>query len=84
MRRVWRRGRENVHKRHLIHVAAYNLGLIMRLLTGAGTLRAFRGRVSIWFGAIPAFDGGCILILLIAAGDQIATLAISLQPDHRA
>ena len=37
MRRAWLRGRENIHKRTLIHVAGYNLGLIMRLLTGAGT-----------------------------------------------
>ena len=39
MRRVWLRGRENMQKRYLIHVAGYNLGLIMRLLTGAGTPR---------------------------------------------
>ena len=37
MRRAWLRGREKVQKRYLIHVAGYNLGLIMRLLTGAGT-----------------------------------------------
>jgi transposase len=36
MRRVWLRGRDNVQKRYLIHVAGYNLGLLMRLLTGAG------------------------------------------------
>src|ERR671920_1195478 len=35
MRRAWLRGREKVHKRYLIHVAGYNLGLIMRLLIGA-------------------------------------------------
>ncbi len=33
MRRVWLRGREKVQKRYLIHVAGYNLGLIMRLLS---------------------------------------------------
>src|SRR5881397_789563 len=48
MRRVRLRGRENVHKRYLIHVAGYNLGLIMRLLTGAGTPREFRERASAW------------------------------------
>src|SRR4051795_11803731 len=37
MRRTWLRGRENVHKRYLIHVAGHNLGLLMRLLIGAGT-----------------------------------------------
>jgi hypothetical protein len=36
MRRVWLRGRANIHERYLIHVAGYNLGLMMRLLTGAG------------------------------------------------
>ena len=46
MRRAWLRGRENLHKRYLIHVAGYNLGLIMRLLTGTGTPRAFRAKVS--------------------------------------
>jgi len=29
MRRTWLRGRENVHKRYLIHVAGHNLGLLM-------------------------------------------------------
>lgn len=81
MRRAWLRGRENVHKRYLIHVAGYNLGLIMRLLTGAGTPRAFRTRVSVWFGVLPVADSGCILLLFVATADQIAALAVSLQPD---
>jgi transposase len=37
MRRVWLRGRENVHKRYLIHVAGFNLGILMRALFGRGT-----------------------------------------------
>lgn len=37
MRRTWLRGRENVHKRYLIHVAGYNLGILMRALFGTGT-----------------------------------------------
>src|SRR3989440_8719678 len=52
MRRVWLRGRDNVQKRYLIHVAGYNLGLIMRLLTGAGTPREFQRQESAWFFAI--------------------------------
>jgi transposase len=39
MRRSWLRGRDNVQKRYLIHIAGYNLGLVMRLLTGCGTPR---------------------------------------------
>ena len=58
MRRAWLRGRENLHKRYLIHVAGYNLGLIMRLLTGAGTPREFRARVSARFAAVVTPTGG--------------------------
>ena len=36
MRRTWLRGRENVHKRYLLHVASHNLSLLMRQLIGAG------------------------------------------------
>jgi transposase len=39
MRRVWLRGRENVHKRYLVHVAGFNLGILMRALFGCGTPR---------------------------------------------
>jgi transposase len=37
MRRTHLRGRENIAKRYLVHTAAFNLGLIMRKLTGFGT-----------------------------------------------
>ena len=37
MRRTWLRGRENVHKRYLLHVAGHNLSLLMRQLIGAGS-----------------------------------------------
>ena len=39
MRRAWLRGQGNLQKRYLVHVSGYNLGLIMRLLTGFGTPR---------------------------------------------
>ena len=35
MRRTWLRGRENVHKRYLLHVAGHNLSLLMRQLISA-------------------------------------------------
>ena len=41
MRRVHLRGREKIAKRYLIHTAAFNLGLIMRKLTGFGTPRGW-------------------------------------------
>jgi transposase len=81
MRRAWLRGRENIHKRYLVHVAGYNLGLIMRLLTGAGTPREFLARASVWLGATQDADGALIVILLVAASDQGAAIAVSFRAD---
>jgi transposase len=44
MRRVHLRGRENVLKRQLIHVGAFNLSLVFRTTLGAGTPRQLRNR----------------------------------------
>ena len=44
MRRVYLRGHENVLKRQLIHVGAFNLSLIFRQKLGAGTPRELRNR----------------------------------------
>jgi transposase len=44
MRRCHLRGRENILKRQLIHVGAFNLSLILRKLLGAGTPRELRNR----------------------------------------
>ncbi len=50
MRRTWLRGRENVHKRYLLHVAGHNLSLLMRQLIGAGTPKeAVAGGYGAWF-----------------------------------
>src|SRR5216684_5113634 len=43
MRRVYLRGRENVHKRVLIHLGGLNLSLIMRRRFGKGTPRGWQG-----------------------------------------
>jgi len=81
MRRAWLRGRENLHKRYLVHVAGYNLGLIMRLLTGAGTPREFLARASVWLGATQGVDGAPIVILFVVAEGQIVAIAISFRAD---
>ena len=44
LRRVHLRGHPNVLKRLLVHVAGFNLGLLMRRLTGVGTPRSLQGR----------------------------------------
>jgi len=58
MRRVHLRGRDNVLKRQLIHVGAFNLSLILRTILGAGTPRELRNRqLPLLFVLICAFTG---------------------------
>lgn len=52
MRRVWLKGREKIAKRYLIHTAGFNLGLLMRKLTGYGTPRG-------WVDAVRAAALAC-------------------------
>ncbi|HVB97969.1 MAG TPA: transposase, partial [Candidatus Dormibacteraeota bacterium] len=52
MRRVYLRGRENILKRVLVHVGAFNLGLLLRSLVGAGTPRELRNRLSSLLSAL--------------------------------
>src|SRR6202521_1585509 len=52
MRRTHLRGHENILKRQLIHVGAFNLSLILRKLMGAGTPREWSNR------------GGLLLLLV--------------------
>ena len=44
MRRCHLRGQENILKRQLVHVGAFNLSLILRQLLGAGTPREWKNR----------------------------------------
>jgi hypothetical protein len=64
MRRTWLRGRQNVQKRYLIQVGAYNLGLIMRVLLGAGTPKetAARGAPLLW---LLDPDLGLLMVLIL-------------------
>ena len=59
--------RENLHKRYLVHVAGYNLGLIMRFLVGAGTPRELVARTAGRLLVLTAADGAVIAILTLAA-----------------
>ena len=43
MRRTHLRGRANIYKRLCIHAGAFNLGLVMRKITGMGTPRGLHG-----------------------------------------
>jgi transposase len=54
MRRVHLRGRENILKRIVVHVGAFNLGLVMRKLFGAGTPKQLQGRSAAFFACLGA------------------------------
>lgn len=80
MRRSWLRGCENLHKRYLVHVAGYNLGLIMRLLLGAGTPREFLAGASVHLMVMTTADT-LTGILIVATGTEAAMLVVSLEPN---
>jgi transposase len=71
MRRTWLRGRANVHKRYLLHVAGYNLGLIMRRLTGHGTPREAAAARHAAVGIVVLSDDA-LIVVVIALADEAA------------
>jgi len=75
MRRTWLRGRQNVHKRYLVHTAGYNLGLLMRALFGAGTPREAAAIQNAVLFVIQGADT-IAFVLVIAFNTEIATLVV--------
>ncbi len=60
MRRAFLRLRDNILKRYLVHVAAFNLSLVMRAILGVGTPRGLRGRLQLALEALAAALGHLI------------------------
>jgi transposase len=81
MRRAWLRGRDNLKKRYLVHVAGYNLGLVMRLLVGAGTPREFVTGAAAHLLALATADGAALVILTVATAAEAAMLVVSFEPE---
>jgi transposase len=67
LRRTWLRGRENVQKRYFVHVAGYNLGLVMRQLIGAGTPKELAARGAALLSLLHP-DVGLLLVLILPPG----------------
>ncbi len=76
MRRAHLRGHENIRKRYLIHVAAFDLGLLMRKLTGYGTPR---GRQGLLAAALAT-----LLDMIRGARGLLRTVVTQLVADRRA
>ncbi len=80
MRRAWLRGRENIHKRYLIHVAGFNLGILMRALFGCGTPKEAADARNTFLLVIQA--GEVNIVVIAAASDaDVAALIIAITPD---
>ena len=54
MRRVHLRGCENILKRLLVHVAGFNLSLVLRLMIGKGTPRGLQDLATVYFIVVIA------------------------------
>ena len=82
MRRTWLRGRDNVHKRYLLHVAGHNLGLLMRALIGAGTPKEASARGSVALMVASRGNQSLITILMLIDAPDAALAAAIVIPLH--
>ncbi len=71
LRRTWRRGRENLHKRYLLHVAGHNLSLLMRQLIGTGTARQ----------AVAGGSGGVFVLVAPSGAVLVARTGLIVPED---
>ena len=83
MRRAWLRGRENVAKRYLIHVAGFNLGVLMRALVGCGTPRerAEAARTAVLFVIRTDSATGIVIIADIRGAPAMLAIIAASEPD---
>ena len=80
MRRAWLHGRENIHKRYLVHVAGFNLGILMRALFGYGTPReAGNARSALLF--VIQIEIALAIVMIADIDGELAMLVIVAAPD---
>ena len=80
MRRAWLRGRENIHKRYLVHVAGFNLGILMRALFGYGTPREAASTRSAHLFVIQ-IEIALVIVMIGDIDGELAMLVIVVAPD---
>ena len=80
MRRAWLRGRDNVQKRYLIHVAGFNLGILMRALFGCGTPREAANASSALLFVFQTDIALAVAIVSLIKG-KAAMLVITVAPE---
>jgi len=80
MRRTWLRGRENVHKRYLVHVAGHNLGILMRAMFEAGTPKEAAVIRTAFLFVIQTAEAITVVIVVVFDAD-VAALIIAVASD---
>src|SRR5215475_13010851 len=80
MRRTHLRGRENILKRQLIHVCAFNLSLIFRLSLGAGTPREMKNRQA---ALVSAFMWLQIALMALTSATEQRQRSMDIPGRHR-
>ncbi|HUO90036.1 MAG TPA: transposase [Rhizomicrobium sp.] len=80
MRRTWLRGRGNVHKRYLIHLAGHNLGLLMRQLIGAGTPKEVAAR-GLAFLFVSYRDDTLVIVVLALDEADLGILVVTITTE---
>jgi transposase len=80
MRRAWLRGRQNVDKRYLIHVAGFNLGIQNPAMFGQGTPReAASARAALLY--VVYSDSTPAIAVILAIVGETAMLIITIALD---
>ena len=74
MRRVHLRGRANILKRYVIHVAAFNLSLVMRQIFGVGTPRGLQGRLAATLDQLRRIRDWLSMLFDLGRGTQLHRL----------
>ena len=87
MRRAYLRMRENILKRYLVHVAAFNLSLVMRAIFGVGTPRELRGRLEAALAALHQallrlVDNVCLVLVAPNRAPSVRGLRSSARPKQ--
>jgi transposase len=82
MRRTHLRGHPNILKRLLIQAAGFNLGLVLRTLTGIGTPRGLQGSMRLLFALLQWLQAAVKTTMgHLAAASQVATTEADIYPS---
>jgi len=81
MRRASLRGRENVAKRYLIHVAGFNLDILMRALVGCGTQRERAEAARNTFLIVVRTGSATGIVIIADIGGALAIPAVIPTPE---